>query len=310
MSFPGNESLSKRDFVESGDWGDDWASGDIEVPSQGYFDQELGPPTLFMMAFGQVSPNTTEHFTVLVCRPYVARVVVNAIFSLPDFSLRARRPPYVNESSAQIFSHWDFNTDYRLIEGFLNLSISTDLLTPFFQAAVFGKDGVPLVELKNNTKLIRSVEHVFRQFTAQLLSRSARMPLSSIPSAQEGTPNDILTGTVQTSQTRLFQSTVSTRLLESVLGILLLCAAMVCLTMDARRVLPKPTYSIAAVASLLVGSRLLDEREGLFPPGVEWFTNAEWARSEIWRGELFHMGWWNQKDGTRRFGIDIKEKNS
>ena len=299
LSFSRNESETE---------GYDWTDG-FSVPMKGYFSHFiLADHTI--IAFGQVSPNVTEHFTVLVCRPYVVRVIVNAIFSLPDFSLRASTPPSVKESSAQFFSDWTWADDGLFFDGFLDLNISTDVLPPFFELMVFGKDGVPLIELKNNTKLIHSLEHVFRQHMAQVLGGGARMPLSSISSTQEGIPNDTWTGTVRTSQTRLVQSTLSTRLLESVLGVLLLCAVVVCLTMDARRVLPKPTYSIAAVASLLAESRLLDARKGLFPPGVEWFTNAEWARSDVLKGELFHMGWWDQKDGTRRFGIDIKEKNS
>lgn len=100
-----------------------------------------------------------------ICRPYVARVIVTAIFSLSKFALRAHESLYVNESSAQIFSKWNIYNDSFLIDDFLNLHNSTDLHTSFFQASILCKNGVPLVELKNNIKLIDCLEHVYKLYS-------------------------------------------------------------------------------------------------------------------------------------------------
>jgi hypothetical protein len=182
------------------------------------------------------------------------------------------------------------------------------MFTPFFQAVVYGIDGVPAVELKDNTKLIRSLEHVYGQFAAQILNANLRIPIHSVPPNGTNLPIGVWTAPTYESQTCLFQSVLSTRLLQAILGVLLLCVIVVFLTMDTRRVPPKPPYTIAAVASLVAGSRLVNEHERLFPPGIEWYSNKELERCEIWQGELFRMGWWDEEDGERKFRIDIKER--
>ena len=290
-----------------------WISSDnttIPVPIDGYFNYLFSPSRIgcppMILFFGQVSPNKTEHFTALTCNPYLASISVNAVLSLPHCSFLGNQPPIVNESSAAYYSDW-FPSVVILDEGFQPLNSSTDIFTPFFQAVVYGKDGVPAVELKDNTKLIESVEHVYRQFAAQILNANLRNATYSVPPNRTNVPNSLWTASVRASQTRLVQSALSTRLLQAILGVLLLCAIAVFLTMDTRSVLPKPPYTIAAVASLVAGSRLIGEHERLFPLGMEWYTNRELERSEIWQGKLFRMGWWDGKDGKRSFRIDVKE---
>jgi len=74
------------------------------------------------------------------------------------------------------------------------------------------------------------------------------------------------------------------------------------LTSNSKHVLPKNPCSIAAVASLLAGSEILE----LIPLGSEWCDDKELRRRGVFDGYLFSMGWWS-KPGTskRRFGIDI-----
>ncbi len=161
-----------------------WISDDntapVPIPIDGYFNylfvpRPIGCPPL-MLFFGQVSPNKTEHFTALTCNPYLASISVNAVFSLPYFSFLSNQPPTVNESSVDHYSDW-FPSVVDLEEGFQPLNSSTDMLTPFFQAVIYGKYGVPAGELKDNTKLIESLEHVYRQFGAQILNANLRIPI-------------------------------------------------------------------------------------------------------------------------------------
>ena len=289
-----------------------WVFDNItRLPINGYFNYLFVPSPVdcppIMIFFGQVSPNKTEHFTALTCNPYLASISVNAVLSLPSFSFPSNQTPTINESSVDYYSDW-FPSIVDLADGFQPLNRSTDLFTPFFQAVVYGKDGVPAIELKNNTKLIEALEHVYRQFAAQILNVNLRNSTYSIPPNRSNVPNGTWPASIKASQARLVQSARSTRLLQAILGILLLCAIVVFFTMDARRVLPKPPYTIAAVASLLAGSRLISEHERFFPPGIEWYTNKELERYEIWQDELFRMGWWDEKDGERRFRIDVKER--
>ena len=308
ISCNAGEDLSKTIWVSSD-------NATVPVPIDGYFNYlfipgEEGCPPM-MMFFGQVSPNKTEHFTALTCNPYLASISVDVVLSLPDFSFLGKRSPVIDESSANYYSDW-FPSVIDLDEGFLPLNRSTNIFTPFFQAVVYGKDGVPAVELKDNPKLIESLEHVYRQFAAQILNTNLRDSTYSVPPNRTNVPNGLWNASVQASQPRLIQSALSTRLLQVILGVLLLCAIVVFLTMDTRRVLPKPPYTIAAVASLLAGSRLISEHEHLFPPGVEWYTDKRLEKCEIWQGKLFRMGWWDSKDGERErdFRIDVKERTN
>ena len=283
----------------------------VPVPIDGYFNYLFVPSPVgcppIMLFFGQVSPNKTEHFTALTCNPYLASVNVNAILAFSNFSLfLSDQAPTVNESSVDYYSDW-FPSIVDLSKSFQPLNRSTDLFTPFFQAVVYGKDAVSAEELKDDTKLIKSLEHIYRQFAAQILNGN-RILDGCVPPNRANVPKCVWTASVHLSQTRLVQSMLSTRLLQAILTVLTLCAIVVFLAMDTRRVLPKPPCTIAAIASLVAGSRLISEHERLFPPGMEWYTNKELERSKIWQGELFRMGWWDGEDGERNFRIDVKER--
>jgi hypothetical protein len=149
-----------------------------------------------------------------------------------------------------------------------------------------------------------------RTAQAQTINTDFRAPLSSLPSAQ--LPTTLPATHLTPYRTRLVQSSLSTRLLQGVLAALLLCAIVVFVLIDMRKVLPKKIGTIAAAASLLAGSRLLDEREGLIPPGAEWWSDKELLRRGIWQGQKFRMGWWESsginKSGTERreFRIDVR----
>jgi len=93
---------------------------------------------------------------------------------------------------------------------------------------------------------------------------------------------------------RLIQSPLSTHLLVGVLGVLLLFAITILISVDMRHVLPKPMGSIASVASLLAGSRLVDPKSFLVPKGSEFWSDSDWEKSGVWKGELFRMGWWSK----------------
>lgn len=96
-----------------------------------------------------------------------------------------------------------------------------------------------------------------------------------------------------------------------------ICAAVTFLLGHTKNVLPKNPRSIAAMASLLAGSHLLDE--SIITPGSEWLTDEEWKERGLFEGMQFSMGWWMQDEegpegeqsdsehwsGEARFGIDI-----
>lgn len=58
---------------------------------------------------------------------------------------------------------------------------------------------------------------------------------------------------------------------------LVLCAIVLYLLIDMRKLLPKQIGNVATVASLLAGSRLLDEKEDAISAGAEWWSDKGWT---------------------------------
>jgi hypothetical protein len=107
---------------------------------------------------------------------------------------------------------------------------------------------------------------------------------------------------ISSNRTRLVQSAVSTRIVQVLLGIMAFCAIIAFFNQDTHHVLPKNPCSIAAVASLLAGSEMLNESK--FPPGAE-FRDDRFLQDHVFDGWLFSMGWWERKTGQPRFRIDV-----
>jgi hypothetical protein len=100
---------------------------------------------------------------------------------------------------------------------------------------------------------------------------------------------------------RLVQSKVSTRILQCILAVMWLCTTIVLVLFDVNDLLPKNPCSIAAQASLLADSEFLD----MIPTGAENATAEELMKMTPFVDHQFSMGWWDDENGGRRFGIDI-----
>ena len=100
---------------------------------------------------------------------------------------------------------------------------------------------------------------------------------------------------------RIFQSPVSTRILEGLLLTMWVCACIVYWFFDTKTLLPENPCSIAAQASLLADSKFLD----MIPEEAANATLEELMQMTPFKDHLFSMGWWNDGMGGRRFGIDI-----
>jgi hypothetical protein len=99
----------------------------------------------------------------------------------------------------------------------------------------------------------------------------------------------------------LTQNVVSTRILQALILTMWLCTSIALILFDAKKLLPKNPCSIAAQASLLADADFL----ALIPDGAEHLTRKELMEITPFKDHLFSMGWWDNKDGTRRFGIDV-----
>jgi hypothetical protein len=100
---------------------------------------------------------------------------------------------------------------------------------------------------------------------------------------------------------RLAQSRVSTRILQALLAIMWFCTTIALFLFDTKDLLPKNPCSIAAQASLLADSQFLN----LIPACAENATAEELMQMTPFVDREFSMGWWDDENGGRRFGIDV-----
>lgn len=292
--------LKTGDFFDC--YADSWegklATGSLqdfpECPTTGYSFGRLN-------ATDQISRTNAFH-----CRPFIEQIQVETNFLLPNFDIDTARPPRPIASSASLRFDARIEHGYKL--GFTNMSTepTTENLHPWFKAMIFGAGGVPAVELlgsENSDTLDRRLEDVLGLWTAHFAHVYMRNPT---PGNITGNENSTSPGyfptyntTLSTSQgMRLVQDTISTRILQALLGTIVLCAIVAFLSQDTRHVLHDNPCSIAAVASLLAGAEFLN----LFPPGSEFCSDTELA--ELLDGMLFSMGWW-KRGGGLWFGIDV-----
>ncbi|KAK4942606.1 hypothetical protein LTR10_017735 [Elasticomyces elasticus] len=274
------------------------ANPSIPVNKSGYFgasDAISGQydycPTKALFYGHMTENNVLDNFTAYLCTQGLERVNANVTFDLPDMTISTA--PVVDPGSAVNFSSYRPQSLTLLS---LNLT-AVDVLDSVFEAMVYGRDGIPMNELANQTKLMDTFTHFYRQYMAQVVNQYLRADFSTLSNNATETVADPLRATYTNARNmRVVQSSLSTQLLVGVLVALLICAATIFVTIDMRHVLPKPMGSVAAVASLLAGSRIVDETSGLIPKGSEYWSDKDWEKSGIWQGEMFRMGWWGKFD--------------
>jgi hypothetical protein len=276
------------------------------VPYNEYGMNELCDDFQLLLLIGQVENNHTQVVQFLVCAPYTEQLEVDLTLMLPSYSISPTHPPVAIESSARFFSNDSFTPEnIPSLAGY-----NPDIFAGFFQTLMYSKDGIPGDELlANTTRLIKAVEHQYRVFAAQVYNIDYRSPFDSGSSKTESpTINATL---VSSSRSRLVQSNISTRILQGLLAVLFICAAITYAilwrsTNGTRRILPHNPASIATMAALLVGSEMLTTEKLNIPPGTEFMSNKEMEKSGVFDGWLFSLGWWDTNArGEQRFGIDL-----
>jgi len=150
----------------------------------------------------------------------------------------------------------------------------------------------------NMNRSIRRIETAMGKLSAEMISLAFRENFTG--AVDEGIPvPGTITGSIKVplppGRARLVQSSVSTRLLESLLSALVICSCASWWLVGGGRgeVLPVDPGSVAARMSLFTGSHLVEKLRTEGKRGV--------------RDEKLRLGWW-EKDGRKRYGIDIVQR--
>lgn len=199
--------------------------------------------------WGKLQNDSFKHITALTCQESAEMVDTQTRFILPDFSISETDPPIPDESTARTAKNYTVGDDWAESD-----SDTGAVFDPFFQALIFGKYAIPeewIGNKEDDEKVIDAIKVQNKIVRAQIFNAFNR-------ETADGSGDLTLAGNVTTpGQRRLFQDAVSTRVLDALLGLLLLFGILGSLLMNTDHILPKNPCSIAAVASLLADSNFL-----------------------------------------------------
>jgi len=270
-----------------------------------------------LIGFGHVTNSTIDKASGFVCSPYAETIRVSVTFRLPRWELvEISTPPRTLSLSST--SKGTIREDIKLdsfMQSFASSIFSNPLarlelnatedLNSIFPLPLYGRNSTSVAQLEEN--LPQALETTFSVAMVHFLnharqtanfSNSSSFLSSNSSSGPEGVQSQsqgqgqIITGTVATPNSgklRLRQSVISTRILQGLLGAMVVCVGLAYLLQrHMGRVLPKGPCSVAAGASLLAGSDLLRQ----IPEGTEWMSDKERKKSGMFEGKLFGLGIW------------------
>ncbi|KAI9718639.1 MAG: hypothetical protein M1828_006647 [Chrysothrix sp. TS-e1954] len=160
------------------------------------------------------------------------------------------------------------------------------------------------INLSSGNTLVEVFQTLYTTSIAQFMNYVQRIPMAENLSVDHLEPPSNFTGTYENPyRARLLQSEVSTRILQAVFGIMLLCAIVTYATLERGDFIPVNPCSIAAKASLLSGARFL--HDGTIPPGAEWMTDEELKRAGVFSRESFSIGWWDTQRKKRKRASEV-----
>jgi hypothetical protein len=164
---------------------------------------------------------------------------------------------------------------------------------------------IDLMGVENFTQFSTALSYLFGVLLAQKLNLNNRVV--GTPPSTLSFPARTITGTItDPTLIHLQQSLISTRILDAFLGTMFICAALSFYFMKTDKLLPFNPCSVAAGASLLAGSRMLQPESGISPPGAEWCDDKTLKARKVFEGNTFSLKWWRGEEGVQdRFGIDV-----
>ncbi|KAI9154765.1 hypothetical protein HJFPF1_07322 [Paramyrothecium foliicola] len=266
----------------------------------------------------QSQPSFEPDFGTLLCYQNFEEVETNVTWQMPSLQFDTERPPQPIDSTAKNVKapHGSEKFEYNLNAWSVELvdvsrgasgsdpALDDNRYDKFIRAAVYGKQGRPIEELagrKNAEKLGEMASTLYGVYMAQSISRNSRVAASPEESRASS-----FNGTVTLPRvSRLRQNRSPKIALQVMLATMSACAVLTRLLMPMREVLPHNPCSIAGMASLLAGSRLV--ARDFIPRGAQWRDKDEVFGGSGW---TYSLRWWdgNGDEGTgrpKRYGIDV-----
>lgn len=275
------------------------------------------PP--FMACYGQANGTSLDNVNVMTCIPQVEQVDVDTTFSLPDYHITSAA---VDEASASSFVQDTSLLDNRDIRSAVQDSINTNeyYYDNVFSVLVHGSrkiQGTAIMDFMgagNAGRISAALSNLFSIVSAQIFNFDVRISSPPSTALSNDTTSLAINGTLRSmGRTRLQQSLTSTRILDGLLAAMIICVALSFLLMSTDKILPLNPCSIAARASLLAGSQMLNPKSGLLPPGSEWCDDRYLRARFAHEGKTFSLRWWEadvtKYGGQMNYRIDFDESD-
>jgi len=276
-----------------------------------------GCPTNIVLS-GRIQNKRYQDVQLILCSQHVQQVMTKTQMLLPDFIIDETTPPVVDESSATYFAAdpqalVDFPGLMKPIldtatDGVVSKATDAYSFDTIYNILIYGKSKYDRTKLLNNsTYLLDALQKTNRLITAQYLNVYARIPVDGQQKQKqkqqgqkEQDDNTTLSATrIDSSRLRLKQNMISTRILQGILGVILVCCVAAYATVRSKNLLKEEPTSIAANIALLLGSEMASRK--VVPEGGEWEGQVG-----FWEGWVFSLGLWPGAEGEgRRFGVDV-----
>lgn len=269
----------------------------------------------FTYVWGQLSdaaPAAVGYISAMGCNETVERVVATIRLAgggrgQDPLHVDAAYPPRVREETASPVILNLLPLQYGLLA---NLTTAGNQLDPFFSSLVTSRFAIPAGNLgdpglEKSGRVADAIVRQHRIVRAQNLNVNSRrrLPPGDVTAQQD--PSTMVTGTLEdttvTSLRRLAQDRASTRVIQAILGLLIvLFLAGWALAPGTEVVLPRDPCSVASVAALLADGNVF----GFLGRGAEWMPTEEVERGFMdgSRAMGFKMSWERVK--KRRGDVD------
>jgi hypothetical protein len=247
--------------------------------------------------YGTWKGRKPTELNVVLCWSAVQELQASAQFTVPGWHLRSI---IVDEASVKnVSTTHDTQVDLatRVFGGSKgNISTSLDnVFSAFLRNSSTNTIDTTLLQYNNFDRMYERISAVYGGATAQIIHREGRFGnLTDSNSTLQAMATDH-------STLRLHQNLISTRILQSLLIAMIVCALISLLTIDLRNVLPKNPASIAAQASLVAGSEMVRD----LPVEAQRMGDKEFEK--LFVGKRFRMGVIGEDGIDGRWGIDVDE---
>ncbi|KAI1260548.1 hypothetical protein F5Y18DRAFT_441745 [Xylariaceae sp. FL1019] len=290
--------------------------------------QRVDCPSL-MVIYGIVDENATG-FTCLTCTVPVDQVEVEATLSPQDYRVlnitrnESTAKRFTNLSDAYVADFWgisphliackDCEAPEELSSPYNNNPSSSSLwlyghayLDYTFMQLYDRNSHLKITDLTPDSpsaeesmeRIVSALSSFAGTIHAQYINLAGRTELPAIDETDEKTSKATFHGH---DRLRVQQNAISTYILVTLLVVIIACIGVLSWSVDTKKLLPFKPCSIAAVASLLVGSKMLEH----IPLGAEFIeSDDDLASLPVFSDNFFSMGWWGDNKATARFGIDI-----